>query len=396
MGRGTLHLAWRHFRHYRGRSVLLIASLVLVFLLPVSVKLVVDDFASSLAARAASTPLVVGAKGSRYDLVLSSLYFRGRIPESLSMRTVTEMLDGGLADPIPLHLGHTAEGRPIVGTSHDYYGFRGLRFSSGTAPAFLGDAVLGAHVAQELGLSPGDTLLSDQGSVYELSLNYPLQMRVVGVLDEHGSADDGAVFCDVKTAWVLDGLGHGHVKAALEDDERVLARTEQGVVLGAATFQYTEIEEDNLASFHFHGDLDEAPLQAVLCLPKDEKSATILKGRFGVDEVEQMLVPTDVIDELLGIVFRIRRFFDANTLLVMLAMGLLFGLILLLSLRLRARELDTLRQIGFARATIVRLVAAEWALLLGIALVCVFLASTLLAVLLARFGQDLFLGGGGA
>jgi len=391
----TLVFAWRHFLHYRKRGLLLVASIALVCLLPVAVKLVVADFASGLAARAAASPLVVGARGSRYDLVLSSLYFRGRIPEPVSLREVEAIQDGGLADAVPVHLGHRARGFPIVGTTHDYYAYRRLSFAAGAAPAFLGEVVLGASVASELGLGPGDRLLSDQGSLFELSLTYPLRMHVVGVLDETGGPDDGAVFCDLKTAWILDGIGHGHVAAEKEADERVLKRTDDAVVLSPATFEYNEVTAENILSFHFHGEPADFPVEAIFCLPKDERSATILKGRYRVAETTQILEPAEVVGELLGLVFRLQRFFDVNALFVGVAMAMLLGLVFLLSLRLRAAEFETLRRIGFARGTIARLVAAEWSLILflGAALVVVLGAS--LAAFLARFGDVLLFGGMG-
>lgn len=389
-----LSLAWRHFLYYRKRGVLLVASIVLVFLLPVSLARWVDDVAAGLAARAEATPLVLGARGSRYDLVLSALYFRGRIPAPLSMQTVEELQEGELADPIPLVLGHSASGRPIVGTTHDYYGFRGLAFAAGGAPAYLGEAALGARVARELGLGPGDTLLTDQTGLHELSLTNPLRLHVSGVLTESGTPDDEVVLCDVKTAWILDGLVHGHVAAEEERPERVLSAEGEVITLGPATYEHTEITADNLASFHLHAEPETLPVQAVLCVPRDAKGATILKGRLRVSSTAQALVPSEVVGELLGLVFRLQRFFAANTLVVAIAMGMLFVLVFLLSLRLRAAEFETLARIGFARRTVASLVACEWLLILALGALGVLLASALVHPLFTLLVPRILTGGG--
>jgi putative ABC transport system permease protein len=400
----ALLLAWRHFRHYRGRSALLVLSIVLVFLLPVTLALWVDEQSRALAARADATPLVVGARGSRFDLALAALYFRGHASATLSMAEVETIVDGGLADPVPLRLGHSARpgspgGRsgtrvPIVGTTHDYYGFRGLSFAQGGAPAFLGEAVVGARAARELGLATGDTLLSDQGSLHDLAEASPVRLRVVGVLAESGTPDDGVVLCDIKTAWILDGIGHGHAAAEEEPAENVLRASEGAITLGPATYEYTEIDEENRASFHFHGDAEALPVEAILCLPRDRKSATLSEARYRVASEAQCLVPSEVVGELLGLVFRLKRLFDANVLLVSLAMAFLFALVFLLSLRLRAAELETLRRIGFARATIARLVACEWLLILVCGALLVLAGSALLRALLAQLGPRLLTGGG--
>jgi putative ABC transport system permease protein len=69
-----------------------------------------------------------------------------------------------------------------------------------------------------------------------------------------------------------------------------------------------------------------------------------------------------MIDELLQVVFRIQRFFDANALLVLVATGLLLILVVLLSLKLRAEEMQTMFKLGCSRATIGLLQLGELAI----------------------------------
>ena len=141
----------------------------------------------------------------------------GRVPRSIDMTEARAILEGGLATPIPIVAASTARGRPFVGVDPEYFAFRDLVASQGRLPVRIGEVVLGQDVARELGLGPGDTLLTDQRNLYDLASSYPLRVHVVGVLRETGSADDGAVFCDVKTAWVALGIGHGHDSADRRD-----------------------------------------------------------------------------------------------------------------------------------------------------------------------------------
>jgi len=363
--RHSLLLAWRYLAYHRVRTALLVACLALVFVLPVAVRLLVDSYSESMAARAAATPLVAGAKGSRFDLVLSALYFRGRVPNPCTMAEIEQLRRSGLARAIPLHCGQQAQGRPVVGTTPDYFAFRGLRAVRGTAPLRLGDATLGAAVARDLGLGPGDTLLSDRGSLYDLTLAYPLLMHVVGVFAETGTPDDEAVFVDVKTAWVIEGIGHGHGAATAQGTDTVLKRAKDNVVLNASVVEHNEITPENVASFHFHGDPETFPITAVLVLPVDDRAATKLKGRFRVSKTAQLLVPADVVAEILGFVFRLKVYFDANVALVTLATMLFLVLVVLLSLRLRRREMETLKKIGCARRTVAVLMGTELLLVIG-------------------------------
>ena len=59
--------------------------------------------------------------------------------------------------------------------------------------AGLGECVLGATVAAELGLAPGDSVVLSSESVFDLAGVYPLKLRVVGVLERSFDADDSAI-----------------------------------------------------------------------------------------------------------------------------------------------------------------------------------------------------------
>ncbi len=381
---GTLLLAWRYLAYHRVRTLLLVACLALSFLLPIAVQLLMSTFAADLGARAATTPLVAGAKGSRYDLVLNTLYFRGRVPAPLSMGAAREIGADGLATVVPVLHRRSAGGYPVVGTTPEYFEQRGLWAAAGNLPRVLGQAVLGARAARELGLAPGDTLLTDQGSLYDLSAGYPLRLRVVGALAKTGTADDQAVFVDVKTAWVLEGIGHGHGAADEEREDRILARDGDAVTLSAAVVEYTEITPDNLAGFHFHGSDDEHPLTGALVFPRDDKARTLLRGRYRVSSTTQLLVPAEVVDEVLGFVFRLKRFFDANALLVGAATLLFLTVVLLLTLRVRRRELLTFARLGVARGAVARLLATELCLVVAAGLGAAGLLAWGLASVLER------------
>ena len=111
-------------------------------------------------------------------------------------------------------------------------------------------------------------------------------------------------------------------------------------------------------------------------MPKDEKSATLLRGRYqGPEATVQILAARSVVEELLGLVFRIKRFFDANAALVGVATGLFLLLVVLLSLRLRRPEMETLFRLGCARGLIAKLVAAELIAIGGVSLALALLGA---------------------
>ena len=76
--------------------------------------------------------------------------------------------------------------------------------------AMTGECVLGATAADAAGVGLEGHVYSSPETVFDLAGVYPLKMKVVGVLKPTGTPDDLAVFVDVKTTWIIEGLAHGH------------------------------------------------------------------------------------------------------------------------------------------------------------------------------------------
>jgi putative ABC transport system permease protein len=357
----SFYIAWKYIQYNRIKTAVLVACITLISFLPFALQLLLHESERQLMSRAVETPLVVGKKGSSLDLVMNTLYFGNDVPELLTMAASDRIADTDLSLPIPLYVRFKTRGNPIVGTTLDYFEFRGLKVARGRQIAVLGDCVLGARVAESLDLKPGDSLVSSPESLFDLAGVYPLKMKVAGVLQKSHTPDDRAVFVDLKTAWVIQGLGHGHQDVTqLKDPTLVLKRTESNVAATAKLFHYTEITEKNMASFHFHGNLSAYPISAIIAVPYDAKSGTILRGRYlSKNETQQIAKPEEVIDGLLQNIFRIKNVLDAVIAMVTLATVLAVILVFALSLRLRQREIQTIFKIGCSRMTTAKLIAAE-------------------------------------
>ena len=328
----------------------MIAGVGLSLYLPLAAHWAADAFDEALGARAATTPMIVGARGSRFDLVLHGLYFRSRSEGTVAYGESTALREAGHGRVIPLHVQFTAGGQPVVGTSLDYFDFRKLQLARGESMALLGDCVLGANAAQQLKLGPNDKLKTDRKNLFDLAGDYPLQLNVSGVLAATGTADDEGVFVDVKTAWIIAGHGHGHNEQesnATNAPSAKLVKT------------HLEITPENMDTFHFHGDTTALPLTAILVEPMGAKETAMVMGRYQNNGTLQALKPPVVVDEMMGMVMRVRQFLDANYALVASTMGLLLALIVALSRRLRAQEMETLFLLGCSRGTQFALQAAE-------------------------------------
>jgi len=374
---GTFRLARRYIGYHRVRTAILLACIALTIYLPVATRLGINQFQRRAIRRAQSTPLVIGAKGSRFGLVIHALHFRGDPPEAITMAEVDGVDESGLAEAIPLLARFQARGHTIAGTTARYYEFRQLSIARGGPLKRLGDCVLGARVARVLGLGPGDRLLSEPENVFDLTGPSPLNMSVVGVLNPARSADDDAVFTDLRTTWLIQGIGHGHDPLSGETDSD--DQQHQHKASKANLVQSAEVNDENLHTFHFHGEPDTFPLTAIIALPRDEKSETLLMGQYLSQETAaQALKPVDVVGELMEIVLRVRRLFDIGTVLMGLVTALLVALVMLLSLRLRSAEMEMMFKLGCSRTTILRIQAAELGLVLAVSMMiaAVFLIGT--------------------
>jgi putative ABC transport system permease protein len=390
---GIFLLARRHLWHHRWRSAVLVGCLTLTFLLPIGLQFFSTHLEARLRARANATPLVVGAAGSELDLALHALHFRGQPSRETTMAESNRISEGGLAKSIPMLVRFKAEGWPIVGTTTDYLRFRDLKVSKGHSWKRRGDCLVGATVAKQLNLEPGDGLMTEPENVFELDGSFPLRMRVAGILSESNSPDDNAVFVGLETAWIIAGIGHGHAasrKREMPDaSSNGKATGEADVpVHDASLIEYTEITEENAGSFHFHGDRNSFPLTAILAVPHDETSETLLLGRYlSNDDPAQIIRPVEVIDELLTIVMRIRQLFELAFASMATVTAAMLTLFVVLAVQLRQREFETMFRIGCGRFMIVRLVGSELLILFAISSLATLLVAIVFIFVVPRLSS---------
>ncbi len=383
--RDILYLAWRYLVYNRIKTGILILSIALIAFLPIGLMVLVSQSSESLTARAMSTPLVIGEKGSPLELTLNSLYFESNTPPEITYSEVKRVRDTNLAMAIPVYNRFKSQEFPIVGTTIDYIDFRSLEIAHGRKMALLGECVIGSDVARSLGLTVGDSLISTPENAFDLAGIYPLKMQIVGMLEPSGTPDDRAIITDLKTTWIIAGLAHGHQDLTTSEAASHVRETEDGnIIANASVIEYNEITDDNRDSFHFHGDPSVFPITAVIALPYDTKSGTLLQGKYLSDnEQMQILRPSHVIDDLLETILTIQNYILAGAALTGGATLMTAILVFVLSLRLRQGEIETMHRIGVSSYRVILLLGTEIAAVLisGIAL------ATTLTLLLAKYGD---------
>lgn len=376
--RTAFHLAARYVLRHRIQSALLAGALGLVFALPLCLSVLIEHAQQELRARAASTPQIVGTRGSALDLMMTALYFKRENLLPLPFGALTELRHNHSATAIPLHARYQAQGAPIVGTELEYFPFRGLHLAAGRQLSRLGDCVVGATLAKQRGLQPGGHLFSTPEQAFDMAGVYPLKMRVTGILTPNGTPDDEALFVDLKTCWLIEGRSHGHDD--LKKDESVVLKKEEGNIIGnAAVRMFNEVTDANIASFHFHGDVSTYPISAVILLPKDAKAEALLAGHYARSKEQQVIRPRDEMEALLTQLVRLEGFAASALLLTATAALLVTALVFALSFRLRQREFATLEDVGVSRVSLISVKVLE-VLVIG-------LAAAVIGLLLLQFSS---------
>lgn len=150
--------------------------------------------------------LVAGAKGSPLQLILSSIYFvdfpTGNISEENAHSLAAHPM---VKKAIPLALGDNYAGFRIVGTDTGYVSLYGLELAAGRFWAEPFEIVIGADVAQEQGLKPGDRIYGSHGLTSEDDLHDDHPYVITGVLKKRGNVADNLVLTSLESVWEMHG-----------------------------------------------------------------------------------------------------------------------------------------------------------------------------------------------
>lgn len=218
-------LAGLTFAYLRDRA-LNTALNVLILALAVATMVILLLVSTQLGERferdARGVDLMVGAKGSPLQLILSSVYHVDVPTGNVPLETV-DMLraDPTVAKAIPLALGDNFEGFRIVGTEPAYLDHFGATPAKGRVWAASGEAVIGAEVARRTGAGLGQKFVGshglggdDGGAEHD-----ERPFEVVGILKPTGAVIDRLILTSVESVWDVHGIAHGDGEAHDHGDE---------------------------------------------------------------------------------------------------------------------------------------------------------------------------------
>jgi len=168
--------------------------------------------------------LVVGAKGSPLQLILSSIYQMDRPTGNIPLSSLQSLRrDPGVARVIPLALGDAFRGYRIVGTEPGYLSLYKAEIAAGRMFAGEGDCVIGAEAARALGLTVGQRFIGGHGMGEDdggLGAEHEANpFTVTAILKPTGTVADRLIITSIDTIWHMHGIEASQDNAAAADPE---------------------------------------------------------------------------------------------------------------------------------------------------------------------------------
>jgi putative ABC transport system permease protein len=323
-----MNLATLSTSYLRARPLNTVLSLVLLALGVATIVLlilVVGQLEERMHRDARGIDLVVGAKGSPMQLMLSGIYHldapTGNIPlSSVDLLSKNRMV----RRVIPLALGDSWKGHRIVGATHAYPEHYGAKPASGRLWEKPMEAVLGAEVAARTGVPVGGTFTGAHGLGGEGEAHAEDPYTVVGVLERTGSVIDRLVLCNIESVWQV----HEHAQGPEDEaDRKALEEAREVTVL---LIQYA------------------SPLAAAT-LPRQINSQSELQAASPAYETARLF-------SIVGVGVEALRAFAA---VLILAAGLSVFIALYTALEERRYDLAVMRTLGASRGKLFGLLMAE-------------------------------------
>ncbi len=146
--------------------------------------------------------LVVGAKGSPLQLVLSAVYHLDAPTGNIKLGDARKIMEGPMVqEAIPLAYGDSYQGYRILGTTKGYLKKYDAQFREGRLFSKTMEATIGSDIAGRTGLKVGDKFLGTHGEVKGGHVHDEHPYTVVGILEKTNSVLDQLLLTNVESIW---------------------------------------------------------------------------------------------------------------------------------------------------------------------------------------------------
>ena len=206
--------------------ILLTASVAIISLLI----LLQEQFEKQFSSNIDGVDLVIGAKGSPLQLILSSVYQVDAPTGNISYdEAKVWMKHPFVKTAIPLAFGDNYRGFKIVGTTPDYLEKYGAKVEAGKIFSKNFEVVIGSEIAKKLNIKVGDKFFGSHGDAEEGEVHEEFAYVVSGIASPTGKVIDNLILSNIQSVWAMreghdheehqENPGHGEERHVHEEDE---------------------------------------------------------------------------------------------------------------------------------------------------------------------------------
>lgn len=286
--------------------------------------------------------MVVGAKGSPLQLILSAVYHIDAPTGNISLSEAERLQKNRLvASGIPLSYGDSHRGYRIVGTSHQYPELYEAQVTSGRLWQEPFEVTVGATVASNLNLTLNDSFKGAHGLTERGETHEEHAYRVVGIFGYSNSVLDQLILTATESVWEA----HHH-----QEEEKEMTRSPKAEGRGAPndhTEEHDEEQEITAMLVKFRGPM------GMVRLPRMVNENTNMQAAVPAYEISRLFSLMGVGVDTLSTI----------ALVIMAVSGLSVFISLYNALKDRQYEMALMRAYGATRWQLVGLVVQEGLLL---------------------------------
>ena len=282
--------------------------------------------------------LVVGAKGSPLQLVLSAIYHLDAPTGNIKLAEAKKIMNNPMVkEAIPLAYGDSYRGYRILGTTADYVTKYDAEVQQGKLFSKKMEVTVGADVAQRTGLKLGDTFFGTHGDVKGGHVHDNYSYTIVGILEKTNTVLDNLLLTNVESVWEVH---NEHPKAP------------------PTTLDLQDNDQDQ-----DHSAADSMDITAILLKYKTKMSVLSMPRLINEQTNMQAVLPALEINRLfymIGVGVSTLKLI-AGGIMLMAGFSVFFGLYS--RLKERKYELALLRTVGYKRSHLFTLLVSEGILL---------------------------------
>jgi putative ABC transport system permease protein len=247
-------IVWKSLRQHALSTVVTALSIALAGGLLMSVWVVKEQAKATFTGVNEGFDAVLGARGSKLQLVLNSIFHLESSPGNLAWADYQDVAHNPNVElAVPIAVGDNYHGYRLVGTTQEYFSqveyAPGEKFAVQPGGAVFDparkEAVVGDFVARKMNLKVGDTFHPFHGLIFDEKSQHAETYTVVGILKPSNTPADRVI-------WIpLEGIQKmtGHDPKAATDVSAVLVKLKAGSAMAGFRMDMMYNKQGNRLTF---------------------------------------------------------------------------------------------------------------------------------------------------